>query len=229
MRSLFHSGHTLMCPRSGACLCAFRLFLITGILAVVAGLVSGVIGYGASMALLSDAPHSLADGIADFIAAGLVLWYGKEVDDGYWHWLLAALLGAAVLYIGYEAYERITLVDYPVSGPWAFLGASFTLFIHWVRLRFLTTQEKITKLRNGVIGHVRADIRHASIAALLGVVMTILDLLNQRPLMKWFDLGLTAVLVLMLLRQTKRIAMGEGCGGHDHEHHDHAADCDHTH
>ncbi len=169
------------------------------------------------MALLSEAPHALADAGSDFIAFGLLLWYGKEsaLDKSRWHLVLALLLLCAVVWIGFELWDRIKLENYPVDGFWAFGGAASDWFVHNLRYRFLNAGGATSKVRNGALRHIESDIMHSKVALALAVIMMFLDLISQHWLMKWFDAGLTVFLMARMVKLTYLTAIGKGCG-HDH-------------
>ena len=228
--------HLKGCTEREAYICVCRVYLVTAAGALLASGVSITIGWDHSLALLSEAPHGLVDALSDVIAFGLFAWYHRDVDEGRWHWLLAAVLVIAAGSIAYEGYERLQLENYPFSGAWAFLATGIVLTIHYVRLWVLRKDKGVpTKIRNGVIRHVIADIWHAKAVLIVAAAVSLIQTL-EFPLpfqIKWIDLSLTGVLVIYMLWQSWKIAMGHGCG-HDHTAgeglHEHGDEpCDHSH
>lgn len=230
--------HLKGCTEREVYICVCRVYLVTAIGALLASAVSITIGWDHSLALLSEAPHGLVDALSDFIAFGLFAWYHRDVDEGRWHWLLAAVLAIAAGSIAYEGFERLQLENYPFNGIWAFGATAIVLGIHHVRLWMLRKNEGVpTKIRNGVIRHVIADIWHARGVLVVAALVAIIQLF-EIPLpfkIKWIDLSLTGVLVIYMFWQSWKIAMGHGCG-HDHaageghiSHGDTHEECDHSH
>jgi divalent metal cation (Fe/Co/Zn/Cd) transporter len=231
MFTLWREGHVGSCLRMEGCICPRLQFLITVILAIVAAGIAGAIGYQSSMALFSEMPHGVMDGLADFLGFFLLLHHGDEhkASEGKWHYLQSLFLFFAATWIGYELYERLSTGEYPISGFYALLGSSVGLGITYIRLGFVRTDGPVSKIRNGIIKHIEADILHMKVAMSLSVILAILGAFNALRSAVWFDAAGTTFLVLRMYWISYQIARGFGCG-HDHSHEGHHDDSfDHHH
>lgn len=227
MHAIYPIRHLDNCQDRFRWACTCRLYLITACGALLASLSNLLIGWESSLALVSEAPHGLVDALSDFVALGLLLWHGKETDEGRWHWFLAAILALAACGIAYEAYERMQLPAYPLSGAHALVGTIITYLIHRTRVRLLKAAGPPSRIRNGVIRHANSDKVHSGLVIIPAILVTLVQGFSV-PLpfrIKWVDLALTAILVAYMLFQSLKIARGDGCG-HAHDHgdgaHDHA-------
>lgn len=162
MLSLWNRGHLASCqaPRK-PCTCEWKLYLITGMLAVLVGGIEYLIGRHASASLLSDAPHAWIDGSADFSAALLLIpflsplrrWSGK---------LFAILLGVALFFIAEDLFQRAVLGHSVASIP-AFAAASASSIIDYGRWRILERANETlhSDIRQGPVAHAKGDFFHS--------------------------------------------------------------------
>ncbi|MDD5152591.1 MAG: cation transporter [Candidatus Pacebacteria bacterium] len=145
----------------------------------MAGTVQLFVGWFYSMSLLSDALHSLSDGVADIVAAFFTLRKDKEEMRNTAKKIIALLLVGGAIWIAIETYQKLVGADYQVS-LWAVLFFGMLGFsVDLIRMLVLTnarTHNDTTTVR-GLYEHVNADMWHSaivSITALLGLVGTLL-------------------------------------------------------
>lgn len=229
---------------STQCTCETALYATVGSLALLAGLVQFIVGYFASMAVLSDSLHALADSGADFL--GVFIAYkasamqGKEkVVRSFGNKMIALFLVVGGVLIAYEALERWMNNEYVVSPVAAMLVGGFGYFIDHLRVTTLrkARQHYASASIDGFIDHAQSDKFHSGVIALGGVIASASMLLPFSPSsyegsIKAFDLTANIVLTAYMLSLGYRRWHNKGCGHahskqkkqlHKHTH------CDHNH
>lgn len=249
--SILVTGHTSACPSPDQpCTCEATLYITTGTLAFVAGLMQWFVGFRYSMAAVSDALHALSDSFADFLGVGIAKASKRrplraEQLRTIGNRLIALLLAAGAIIIAYEAYARWTHDTYLVWLP-AVLGIGiFGLGIDVLRFRMLSQAGKRTgnTSTRALMEHAKSDAWHSAIIcviAILGIGGSFFhtDTDAYQYMVHAVDyaasLGLAGYMLAVL---APRIWRGQSCGhkhepakhthshdeccGHHHDHHHH--------
>ena len=227
--SFFKNGHAASCgvPKS-RCICAPQLYVLTGVLAICAGTIQGVMGYWSSLALLSDALHALADGAADFFAAIIAAFIARrphkeQVLEEKGRKVIALALAAGAAWVIWETVERAVTGNHTVI-PWVLaVGGAGGACIDALRLSLLRKAQDTAPngMRRGLIAHARTDMHRSIIAAVIGGALwageTAVKAVWFEEVVSYLDLTLSAGLSLYMLYLAKGIWRGEHVhGAHKH-------------
>ncbi len=230
-------GHDTNCrAERNICYCEDRLYIVTGLLGFASGLVQCVIGYRASMAVLSDALHALSDAGADF-AGAFIVWkvrqrhFRRAEDeerlrhDG--NRIIAFLLVVGAILIAYEAIGRLSAPGYIVQLTAVLAAGCFALLVSLLRLRMLVKARSHLSSTNlaAVTLHAKSDVRHSLIICSTGLVAWGIGFLHVGPAagyaatLRYIDVGLSFVLAAwMAFCLAPDIWTGAHASKHDHEH-----------
>ncbi len=195
---------------------------------MLAGVLQTLFGVWSSLSLLSDALHALSDGVADFIAAVIVIGIVRNPhreeslrENG--RKIIASLLVAGAAWVLYEAIDRIVASGHTVVPSVLAVGGIVGAGIDATRLSLLRKAQTSSPnhMRAGLIAHARGDLYRSVIAAGIGSVLVVGE---HAVTANWFmgvvsytDLVLSSVLSAYMFFLAKRIWRGE----HAHDHHGH--------
>ncbi|GMQ95178.1 MAG: hypothetical protein BMS9Abin13_290 [Patescibacteria group bacterium] len=236
------TGHVRSCPiPASPCNCESSQYMLTGILAIFTGLTQAGIGYNASMAVLSDSLHAIADGLADFwgvvIARRVRRNPAKETllrKRG--SRVIAALLFLGAIWILWETGERWLLGSHFVS-PLAVAGVGMLAgIINGLRWRILHCAQSSApnETRAALIAHAKSDTFHSAVVSIVGFMFLAAEFASVESvdITVWgyhavvtpqdIDLFLSSILALYMIYLSRKIWKGE-----EHCHHTHHDD--HTH
>ena len=235
MLAFFKNGHAASCraPQS-KCVCAPRLYVLTGALAICAGAIQGVIGYLGSLFLLSDALHSTTDGTTDLLVAIIAVYilnnpHKEQVLEENGRRVVAIALVASAAWVIWEALDRAIVGNHTVV-PWMLaVGGIGGACVDALRLYLLQKAQDTAPsgMRGGLIAHARTDMQRSIIAGVVGSLLW-----GGRVAIKahWFetavsylDIALSVALSMYMFYLAKGIWRGEHI--HEHKH----GGCGHPH
>lgn len=231
---LENNGHATFCgaPQK-PCSCP-RLYVFTGLLAVLAGGIQVMLGYWSSLALLSDGLHAGADGAADLLVAVIAVWILQkphlgEMLEEIGRKVIALALAGSALWVIAEAIERGFAGTHTVI-PWVLVaGGAGGAAIDALRLSLLRKAQGVAPdgLRAGLIVHARSDLYRSIIAAGIGVALVVGEFAIKtvwfENAVSYLDLTLSVALSIYMFYLAKGIWHGEHV--HSHE----RGDCGHHH
>lgn len=233
---LENSGHATSCGApEKPCSCP-RLYVFTGLLAVLAGGIQVLFGYWSSLALLSDGIHAGADGAADFLVAIIAIHvlrnpHLKEVLEDGGRKVVALMLATSAAWVIWEAVDRALVGTHAVV-PWILaLGGVGGACVDVFRLYLLRKAQETAPngMRKGLIAHAKSDMYRSVVAAIVGGALMAGEFAVKTA---WFenavsylDLTLSVALSVYMFYLAKEIWRGEhmhshehGSCGHDHHH-----------
>ena len=221
----FKKGHATSCGApQNPCSCP-RLYVFTGLLAVLAGGIQVMFGYWSSLALLSDGLHAGADGAADFLVAIIAIHVLRNphleqvLEDG-GRKVVALMLAASAAWVVWEAFDR-ALIGTNAVVPWILaLGGIGGASVDAYRLYLLRRAQEMAPngMRRGLIAHARSDMYRSIIAATVGSILVggelVVKTVRFESAISYLDLILSFGLSLYMFY----LAKGIWCGEHTHVH-----------
>lgn len=235
---IIRTGHRRECPApSTPCTCEAALYLLVGTLGLIAGLTQWVVGYLASMAVLSDSLHAFSDTAADFWGAAIVIMVRSAKDypvaekrlDRLGNQVIALVLIVGAVLVGRQAIARWSMGNYPVL-PVAIVatglfGTAVDL-LRWWTLTRAKERNQVSKRLPALIAHAQSDAMHSVLVAGIGAIALagiLLPVAKETYLggIKLIDFVASLGLTMYMFYFAQKIWRGEGCG------HEHRNDCSH--
>ena len=150
-----------------------RIYLVTGFLALIAGIFQVVIGYISSMALLSYAYHALLDSAADFIAFFVIFSNKEHLQEK-----AAKIVGVLLIFAGfgiiYELLDRIG-TGYVLSPILMIVGGTIGSVIDLFRMLILKKVKAENILGKSVYLHAKTDFLKSLLVVFVGVIFWLLS------------------------------------------------------
>lgn len=228
MLHFLKTGHRISCSEN-PCICASFQFFVTGILALLVGIVQAFVGYYKSMAILSDSLHAIQDSLSDFW--GIIVEKrvarnpkNEEVLRKRGDRIIAFLLFIGAIGILRETIERMSANDYLVSLG-AVIGVGFlSVIVDLLRWWILYQAQKRspTRTRAGLILHAKTDAIHGGVITVVGLLSfaAIMLLMMPASYLKPIDLTFSVLLACYMMYLSVGIWKGEH-HSHNSEHYNH--------
>lgn len=213
MLSILRTSHKVGCDLDPEhCRCAIQVSLMAGHLGLVSAVAQLIIGYFTSLAVMTDAQHSFGDFSGYYLAA--FVWYKWGTKPSHraqinTSRIMALLLFISIWFIGYEAWHRASLAEYPIHPEIAIWATLLGIIANGITLVLFTRNKERNMITNSQIGHAKTDLFHSLTVFLLTLIVVILGDRLSLEWQRWLDLRVSFVLITYMVVVMIFMAMGK--------------------